>query len=162
MIYQLPLVPILYKRIMSSSSNHLHDLKDVTFHGIILALPILLITNAIVPQHELSLFRAQGQQEQNNTTTTDMANLRNTIIPEAEEVNEANSELMKMCVSAPNPECDNTMVIIHNDCIAYPEFVATHVYKLWWFKIDELSYSKRVVGVNIRHSTILYTEIDED
>ena len=69
---------------------------------------------------------AQGQQEQNNTTT-DMTNLRNTIIPEAEEVNEANSELMKMCVSAPNPECDNTMVIIHNDCVAYPEFVATHV-----------------------------------
>jgi hypothetical protein len=62
-----------------------------------------------------------------NNTTTDMTILRNTIIPEAEEVNEANSELMKMCVSAPNPECDNTMVIIHNDCIAYPEFVATHV-----------------------------------
>jgi hypothetical protein len=56
-----------------------------------------------------------------------LTNLRRIIIPEAEEVNEANSELMKMCVSAPNPECDNTMVIIHNDCIAYPEFVTTHV-----------------------------------
>jgi hypothetical protein len=126
MTYQLPLVQILYKRIMSSSSNHLHDLKNMNFHRIILVLPVLLIINAIVPEHELPLFRAQGQQEQNNTTT-DMTNLRNTIIPEAEEVNEANSELMKMCVSAPNPECDNTMVIIHNDCIAYPEFVATHV-----------------------------------
>jgi hypothetical protein len=69
---------------------------------------------------------AQGQQEQNNTTT-DMTNLRNTIIPEAEEVNEANSELIKICTDSPNARCDNTMKIIYNDCIAYPAFVATHI-----------------------------------
>ena len=69
---------------------------------------------------------AQGQQEQNNTTT-DMMNLRNSIIPEAEEVNEANSELIKICTDSPNARCDNTMKIIYNDCIAYPAFVATHI-----------------------------------
>jgi hypothetical protein len=69
---------------------------------------------------------AQGQQEQNNTTT-DMTNLRNSIIPEAEEVNEANSELIKICTDSPNARCDNTMKIIYNDCIAYPAFVATHI-----------------------------------
>ena len=86
----------------------------------------MLITNAIVPEHELPLFRAQGQQEQNNTTT-DMMNLRNSIIPEAEEVNEANSELIKICTDSPNARCDNTMKIIYNDCVAYPAFVATHI-----------------------------------
>ena len=69
---------------------------------------------------------AQGQQEQNNTTT-DMMNLRNSIIPEAEEVNEANSELIKICTDSPNTSCDNTMKIIYNDCVAYPAFVATHI-----------------------------------
>ena len=69
---------------------------------------------------------AQGQQEQNNTTT-DMMNLRNSIIPEAEEVNEANSELIKICTDSPNAGCDNTMKIIYNDCVAYPAFVATHI-----------------------------------
>jgi hypothetical protein len=69
---------------------------------------------------------AQVQQEQNNTTT-DMTNLRNSIIPEAEEVNEANSELIKICTDSPNARCDNTMKIIYNDCIAYPAFVATHI-----------------------------------
>jgi hypothetical protein len=69
---------------------------------------------------------AQGQQEQNNTTT-DMMNLRNSIIPEAEEVNEANSELIKICTDSPNAGCDNTMKIIYNDCVAYPAYVATHI-----------------------------------
>ena len=69
---------------------------------------------------------ARGQQEQNNTTA-DMMNLRNSIIPEAEEVNEANSELIKICTGSPNAGCDNTMKIIYNDCVAYPAFVATHI-----------------------------------
>jgi hypothetical protein len=74
----------------------LYYLKDVTLYQVILILlPIPLINNAIVPQEKLSLLMAQGQQGQNNaTTTTDMANLRNSIIPQAEEVNEANSELI--------------------------------------------------------------------
>ena len=33
---------------------------------------------------------AQGQQGQDNASATEMMNLRNTIIPQAEEVNEAN------------------------------------------------------------------------
>jgi hypothetical protein len=100
----------------------LYGLKDLTFHGITLTLLILLISNATVPQQELLLLFAQGQQ-QNNTTT----NMTNTIIPSANEVNEANLELIKICVSSPNPGCDNTMIIIHNDCIAYPEYVAIHI-----------------------------------
>jgi hypothetical protein len=46
---------------------------------------------------------AQGQQGQDNTSATDMLNLRNTIKPQAEEVNEANSELIKICTDSPNP-----------------------------------------------------------
>jgi hypothetical protein len=87
---------------------------------ILVQLPIFLF---IVPQEKLM---AQGQQEQNNTTT-DMMNLRNSIIPEAEEVNEANSELIKICTDSPNAGCDNTMKIIYNDCVAYPAYVATHI-----------------------------------
>jgi hypothetical protein len=128
MVYQIPLVAILYKRIIAISIN-LHDFQDLVLYAVILWLPISLIIAAIMPQEELLLLMAQGQHEQNNTntTTTDMTNLRDTIIPQAQEVNEANSELIKICVSAPNPECDNTMVIIRNDCVAYPEFVATHI-----------------------------------
>jgi hypothetical protein len=70
---------------------------------------------------------AQGQQGQDNASATDMENLRNTIIPQAEEVNEANSELIKICTDSPNSECDNTMIIIYNDCKAYPEYVATYI-----------------------------------
>ena len=70
---------------------------------------------------------AQGQQGQDNASATDTENLRNTIIPQAEEVNEANSELIKICTDSPNPECDDTMKIIYNDCVAYPEFVAKHI-----------------------------------
>jgi hypothetical protein len=70
---------------------------------------------------------AQGQQGQDNASATDMENLRNTIIPQAEEVNEANSELIKICTDSPNAGCDNTMIIIYNDCVAYPAYVASHI-----------------------------------
>ena len=70
---------------------------------------------------------AQGQQEQNNTSATDMENLRKRIIPQAEQVNEANSQLIKICTDSPNARCDDTMIIIYNDCVAYPAFVATHI-----------------------------------
>jgi hypothetical protein len=102
-------------------------LKQITLYLLILiSLPILL-TNALVPQEKPSLLMAQGQQEQNNTSATDMENLRNTIIPQAEEVNEANSQLIKICTDSPNARCDDTMIIIYNDCVAYPAFVATHI-----------------------------------
>jgi hypothetical protein len=101
-------------------------LKEITLCLLILILPIFLITNAIASQEKLSLLMAQGQ-EQDNASATDMENLRNTIKPQAEEVNEANSELIKICTDSPNPECDNTMIIIYNDCVAYPAFVATHI-----------------------------------
>jgi hypothetical protein len=94
---------------------------------ILILLPIFLISNAIVPQERLSLLMAQGQQGQDNASATDMENLRNKIIPEAEEVNEANSQLIKICTDSPNTECDNTMIVIYNDCKAYPAFVATHI-----------------------------------
>ena len=94
---------------------------------ILILLPIFLISNAIVPQEKLSLLMAQGQQGQNNASATNMTNLRNTIIPQAEEVNEANSELIKICADSPNTGCDNTMIVIYNDCIAYPAFVAKHI-----------------------------------
>jgi hypothetical protein len=94
---------------------------------ILILLPIFLISNTIVPQEKLSLLMAQGQQGQNNASATDMTNLRNKIIPQAEEVNEANSELIKICTDSPNAGCDDTMIIIYNDCVAYPAFVATHI-----------------------------------
>ena len=107
---------------------NLYYLKGITLYLVILILlPIFLINSAIVPQEKLSLLMAQGQQGQDNASATDMENLRNTIIPQAEEVNEANSELIKICTDSPNPECDNTMIIIYNDCVAYPAFVATHI-----------------------------------
>jgi hypothetical protein len=107
---------------------NLYYLKDITLYRVILILlPIFLINNATVPQEKLSLLMAQGQQGQDNASATDMENLRNSIIPQAEEVNEANSELIKICTDSPNPECDNTMIIIYNDCVAYPAFVATHI-----------------------------------
>jgi hypothetical protein len=92
-----------------------------------IALSIFLSINAIVPQEKLSFLMAQGQQGQENASATDMENLRNTIIPEAEEVNEANSQLIKLCTDSPNSECDNTMITIYNDCKAYPAYVATHI-----------------------------------
>jgi hypothetical protein len=101
--------------------------KGIILYGIFFILPIFLITNAIASQEKLLLLRAQGQQGQDNASATDMESLRNTIIPQAEEVNEANSELIKICTDSPNAGCDDTMIIIYNDCVAYPAFVATHI-----------------------------------
>jgi hypothetical protein len=94
---------------------------------ILILLPIFLISNAIFPQEKIVQLMAQGQQGANNASATDMMNLRNTIIPQAEEVNEANSELIKICTDSPNAGCDNTMIIIYNDCVVYPAFVAKHI-----------------------------------
>ena len=106
----------------------MYYLTDITRYRIILILlPIFLVNSAIVPQEKLSLLMAQGQQGQDNASATDMENLRNTIIPQAEEVNEANSELIKICTDSPNAGCDNTMIIIYNDCVAYPAYVAPHI-----------------------------------
>jgi hypothetical protein len=103
----------------------LYSLKNITLYSIILVqLPIFLFNNGIVLQEKLM---AQGQQGQDNASATEMMNLRNTIIPQAEEVNEANSELIKICTDSPNAGCDNTMKIIYNDCVAYPAYVATHI-----------------------------------
>jgi hypothetical protein len=108
--------------------TNLYYIKNMTLCRVILILlPIFLISNAIVPQERLSLLMAQGQQGQDNASATDMENLRNKIIPQAEEVNEANSQLIKICTDSPNSECDNTMIIIYNDCKAYPAYVATHI-----------------------------------
>jgi hypothetical protein len=99
--------------------------EKITLYLLILILvPIFLIANSIVFQEKLM---ARGQQEQNNASATDLENLRNTIIPEAEEVNEANSELIKICTDSPNSKCDNTIITIYNDCKAYPAYVATHI-----------------------------------
>jgi hypothetical protein len=102
-------------------------LKQITLYLLILISLPILFTDALVPQEKPSLLMAQGQQEQNNTSATDMENLKNTIIPEAEQVNEANSQLIKICTDSPNARCDDTMIIIYNDCVAYPAFVATHI-----------------------------------
>jgi hypothetical protein len=106
----------------------MYYLKGRILYGIFfILLPIFLINNAIVPQEKLSSLMAQGQQGQDNASATDLENLRKTIIPQAEEVNEANSQLIKICTDSPNSECDNTMITIYNDCVAYPAYVATHI-----------------------------------
>ena len=103
-------------------------LKVKNLYGIfIILLPIFLINNATVPQEKLSLLMAQGQQGQGNASATDLENLTNTIKPQAEEVNEANSQLIKICTDSPNSKCDDTMITIYNDCVAYPAYVATHI-----------------------------------
>jgi hypothetical protein len=78
-----------------------------------------------------------------------MTNMTNSIIPQAREVNEANSELIKICVSAPNPKCDSTMIIIHNGCIAYPAYVATHIPICDDSRLDKLSNSKGTLGIEV-------------
>jgi hypothetical protein len=92
---------------------------------------ILLISSIIVIQAKLLVFLVEAQQEQSNnstTTATDLAKMRNnTIIPQARDINESNLELIKICTASPNLECDNNMINIHNDCIAYPEYVATQI-----------------------------------
>ena len=108
--------------------TNLYYIKNITLCRVILILlPVFLISNAIVLQERLSILLAQAQLGQDNASATDMENLRNKIIPEAEEVNKANSELIKICTDSPNSECDNTMIIIYNDCKAYPAYVATHI-----------------------------------
>ena len=94
---------------------------------ILVLLPIFLISNAVVPQERLTLLMAQEHQGQNDTSATNIENLRKSIIPQAEEVNEANSQLIKICTDSPNARCDDTMIIIYNDCEAYPAYVATYI-----------------------------------
>ena len=91
---------------------------------------ILVISPIIKIQAEPIVFLVEAQQEQGNSTTTatDLTKLRNNaIIPQAQNINESNLELIKICTASPNLECDNNMINIHNDCIAYPEYVATHI-----------------------------------
>ena len=91
---------------------------------------ILVISPIIKIQAEPIVFLVEAQQEQGNNTTTatDLTKMRNNaIIPQAQNINESNLELIKICTASPNLECDNNMINIHNDCIAYPEYVATHI-----------------------------------
>jgi hypothetical protein len=92
---------------------------------------ILLISSIIIIQAEQLVFLVEAQQEQSNNSTitaTELAKMRNnTIIPQAHDINESNLELIKICTASPNLECDNNMINIHNDCIAYPEYVATQI-----------------------------------
>ena len=100
---------------------------NLRFYSFYFVLLILFTSSIIIIQYELPLASAQQEQSNTTTTATDMENLKNTIIPQAREVNESNLELIKICIASPNLECDNTMIIIHNDCIAYPDYVATHI-----------------------------------
>ena len=106
-------------------------MSSLRFYAVYLVLLILFISSIIIIQYELPvLLLAEAQQEQSNTTTTatDLAKMRNnTIIPQAQDVNESNLELIKICTASPNLECDNNMINIHNDCIAYPEYIAIHI-----------------------------------
>ena len=103
------------------------DIKGVTSQEIVPILLLLLITIVTVSQTqaESSVSLAEGQAQ--NNATKDMTDMRNAIVPQAEQVDEANSELIKICTTSPNPGCDNTMIIIHNDCLAYPEYVEIHI-----------------------------------
>jgi hypothetical protein len=101
-------------------------LGNLWLYAVYLVLPVLF--SIIIIQYELLVLLAEAQQEQSNTTTAaDLAKMRNTIIPQAQDINESNLELIKICTASPNLECDNTMIIIHNDCVAYPGYVATHI-----------------------------------
>jgi hypothetical protein len=104
-------------------------LGNLWLYAVYLVLPILLFFSIIIIQCELLIILAEAQQQKNTTTTTatDLAKMRNTIIPQAQDINELNLELIKICTASPNLECDNTMIIIHNDCVAYPGYVATHI-----------------------------------
>jgi hypothetical protein len=91
---------------------------------------ILSISSIIIIQAEPLVFLVEAQQERGNNTITgtDLTKMRNNaIIPQAQNINESNSELIKICTASPNLECDNNMINIHNDCIVYPEYVATHI-----------------------------------
>jgi hypothetical protein len=108
-------------------STKLADRKGLTSQEIVPILLFLLFTIVIASQTqaESSISLAEGQGQ--NNATKDMKDMRNAIVPQAEQVDEANSELIKICTTSPNPECDNSMIIIHNDCIAYPEYVGIHI-----------------------------------
>jgi hypothetical protein len=103
------------------------DRKGLTLQEIVPILLFLLFTIVIASQTqaESSISLAEGQEQ--NNATKDMKDMRNAIVPQAEQVDEANSELIKICTTSPNPGCDNTMIIIHNDCISYPEYVGIHI-----------------------------------
>jgi hypothetical protein len=90
-------------------------------------LVFLLLSVFIVVQDDSLLALAEGQQQQENASVTDMTSIRISIIPQAEEVDKSNLELIKICTASPNTDCDNTMIIINNDCIAYPAFVAIQI-----------------------------------
>ena len=102
------------------------DIKGLTLQEIVPILLLLLFTIVIASQTqaESSISLVEGHGQNNETKDKDM---RNAIVPQAEQVDEANSELIKICTTSPNPGCDNTMIIIHNDCIAYPEYVGIHI-----------------------------------
>jgi hypothetical protein len=102
------------------------DIKGLTLQEIVPILLLLLFTIVIASQTqaESSISLVEGQGQNNATKDKDT---RNAIVPQAEQVDEANSELIKICTTSPNPGCDNTMIIIHNDCIAYPEYVGIHI-----------------------------------
>lgn len=102
------------------------DIKGLTLQEIVPILLLLLFTIVIASQTqaESSISLVEGQGQNNATKEKDM---RNAIVPQAEQVDEANSQLIKICTTSPNPGCDNTMIIIHNDCIAYPEYVGIHI-----------------------------------
>ena len=103
------------------------DIKGVTSQEIVPILLLLLITIVTISQTQAvsSVSLAKGQAQ--NNATKDMTDMRNAIVPQAEQVDKANSELIKICTASPNPGCDNTMIIIHNDCLAYPEYVEIHI-----------------------------------
>ena len=102
------------------------DIKGLTLQEIVPILLLLLFTIVIASQTqaESSISLVEGQGQNNATKEKDM---RNAIVPQAEQVDEANSELIKICTASPNPGCDDTMIIIHNDCISYPEYVGIHI-----------------------------------
>jgi biopolymer transport protein ExbD len=106
----------------------LGSLKLCTVYLVVL---ILFISSIVVIQVEILVFLVEAQLEQSNNNTTpaaDLAKMRNNaIIPQAHDINESNLELIKLCTVSPNLECDNNMINIHNDCIAYPEYVV-HTY----------------------------------
>ena len=82
-------VPILYKWIATS---YIIILRDVGFYVVNLVLLALLFSNIIIVQRQFMLARAQ--QNRSNSTADDVESTRNRIIPQAQEVNESNLELI--------------------------------------------------------------------
>jgi hypothetical protein len=86
--HDYPSIPFLYKRIMN------------------LVFPTLLLSVIIIVQDDSLLALADGQQQQENASVTDMTSIRNSIIPQAVEVNKSNLELIKIGTASPNTGCD--------------------------------------------------------